>query len=127
MNLSIAISAARISLRRRVSPPIRQAFPVQLLENGNGALIVAVSERLTVVVAEVKLVNVALQVLFAHALVNASEAALEDREESFNRVRRDDIVKRAAHVFVASVRDALMLMEVLAQVHVRLVLIGVHG
>lgn len=57
---------------------------MNLLDKRRGALLIIHAKGLAIVVAEIKLVYIALQMLLAHALVNASKAALEDREVAFN-------------------------------------------
>src|SRR3990167_6039312 len=101
---SMASNTARRSLRLRVSPPIGQALPMNLLKNRCGTLLIIYAKGLTVVVAEIELIHVSLQVLFAHALVNARQAALEDREVAFNRVR----MHGATDVFASTMRNGLM-------------------
>src|SRR5882724_70237 len=116
---SMTMTARRISVRRRVNPLIREPLAVELLKHSNGALIVAIPKRLAMVVSEVELVNVALQMLLAHALVDARQAALKDGEESLHGIGRDG----AAHIFVAIVVDGFMRREVAIQfrVHAKLV------
>jgi hypothetical protein len=75
-----------------------------------------------VVVAEIKLIEIALQVLLAAMLVHASHAALEDGEEAFNRVR----VRTVANVFVPDMLHDLMRSEVLADILIELALIGMQ-
>src|SRR2546422_7107080 len=87
MALSMAITTARKSVRLRVSPPIGQSFLADLFENGGCALFIVKPLGLAIVVAEVELINITLQMLFAHALVNTSESTLEDREEAFCAIR----------------------------------------
>jgi hypothetical protein len=59
---------------------------------------------LAMVVAEIEFRYVALQVLFAHAMKRADDAALEDGEIAFNGVS----VNVTAHVFARKVIDRLM-------------------
>lgn len=98
-----------------ISPPIRQALPMDLLYKCHGALLIVHAKGLAIVVAEVKLVHVALQMLLAHALVNARKAALEDREVAFDRVRRDV----AANVLIAAMRHGLMRRKLAVELAIR--------
>lgn len=85
------------SLRCCVSPPICQALAADALGNRSGALgiieaglfplTVHTDAGFAVVVAEVKFRGVALQMLRANVVERADDAALEDREKAFNRVR----------------------------------------
>src|SRR5262245_11812814 len=99
---SMAMIVSNLSLRACVSPPIREALAVDLLENGNGTLLIIHAKGLAVVIAEVKLIHVALQVLFRHALVNARKPALEDGEETLRRVGVDTA---GTDIFIARVAN----------------------
>src|SRR5687768_2983766 len=63
---SMAMMVDNASLRRCVSTLIREPLAADLLERRGCALFVVHSKGLTVVIAEVELVYVALQVLFAY-------------------------------------------------------------
>jgi hypothetical protein len=73
---SMAMRVRNRFLRCCVNPPICEALAADLLKHRSGALLIVNAERLTVVVTEVELVNVALQMLLAHALVDAGKARL---------------------------------------------------
>jgi hypothetical protein len=77
---------------------------MNLLDKRHGTVLIVHAKGLAIVVAEVKLVHVALQMLLAHALVNASKTALQDREVALNRVRRHV----AANVLFAATGRGLM-------------------
>ena len=66
-----------------VSPPIGEALTLSALEDHRGALAV---RDLAGVVAKVELGGVAAKVRFAHVVVGADDAALEDGEEVLDRV-----------------------------------------
>ena len=51
-------------------------------------------------------------------LIDALHAALEDRIVAFHRVRGDDLFALAAHVFLASVVNAVMAGKLAILVHV---------
>jgi hypothetical protein len=70
-----------------VSPPKREALAADTLEGDFGAHRVSDAQLGAVVHAEVELREIALQVRFAAMLVGADHAALEHREEAFQRVR----------------------------------------
>src|SRR5712664_411078 len=111
MYLSSAITTRRNVLRRVVSPPIGQALSTDFLEDRIGALVVVDAHRGAVVVTEVKLSDVALQMRFADVMICSDQAALEDGEVAFNRVRRN----RAASIFLGAVIHGLMRCELAVQ------------
>jgi hypothetical protein len=59
------------------------------------------ANRDTVGISEIKFAQIPVQALLLAVLIHAFHAALEDRIETFNRVR----VEAAAHVFVHAVID----------------------
>ena len=62
------------------------------------------AERGAVIVAEIKLRQIAVQVLLAAVLVDAAHSTLEHREVAFDRIGRDV----AAHVFFGRVLDGFV-------------------
>ena len=74
------------SLRLRVSPPIRQALTADAFKQLFRAHRVTKPELLAMVVAKVEFSGVAVQVVRTAMLIHAINPALEDAEESFNRV-----------------------------------------
>lgn len=73
------------------SPPIGQALPFNPLHHAAHAFGIFDAHGRAVRVAKIELGKVAMNVLFAAVLVDAVHAALEDREEAFNGVRRDTL------------------------------------
>lgn len=69
-----------------VSPPIREALSSDALERNIGTHRIVDAKFDAVVLAEIEFSQIALQVLLAAALIRADHAALEDREEAFERV-----------------------------------------
>jgi hypothetical protein len=67
-----------------------------------------------VVVAELKLSDVAVQVLTAAMLIDALHAALEDREAAFQRVRVDVVT----HILASAVLNDAMLGEAKADLDI---------
>lgn len=84
-----------------VRPPIGQALAEDALEGLFGALPIG---RRAVIVAEVELGGVARKVRLADMVINADDAALEDRKEVLDRVR----VLLAARIFRHTVVDLLV-------------------
>ena len=109
-----AMSRANSASRCFVNPPIGQALASDFLEQHVGARHIAIAHRGAVVVAEIKLGDVALKVLLAYVVVRADKAALEDREVAFHRVGGD----RTARVFLLGVVDAGMLGKLFPKVPV---------
>lgn len=83
------------------SPPISHALTNDAGERGVKAFRIAKTKRRTVIVAEVKFRQVALQVRAADVVIRADDAALEDREVTLNGVR----VCAATDVFASAVID----------------------
>lgn len=88
----------------RVSPPIGKALDVRALDRQQRAVGVLDAEGEAVVIAECELVDVALEVLLAAALIYALHAALEDAEEALDGVGR----QVTADILAGSVIDRLM-------------------
>ena len=76
-----------------------------------GPLPVIATERHAVAVAEIKLCEIAVKVLFRAPLINALHAALEDAEIAFNRVRVD----AATPVFAERVIDRSVAQEIVVK------------
>lgn len=81
-----------------VSPPIRKALPADPFERGLSALGIVNEAG---VVTEVELPVIALQMLLRDVVIDAEDAALEDREITLNRVR----MSVSAHVLIDTVVD----------------------
>ena len=86
-----------------INPPIGQALADAALERQRGALAVRHGAR---IVAEIELAAVTAQVGFAHVVIGADHAALEDREEVFGRVGMLEAA-RGYILFGAVVDDAV--------------------
>src|SRR5688572_2101409 len=95
---SSSMSLANFVLRCPVNSPIREALVADAFQQGSGSFRIAESgldplsiqildASFAVVVAEIKLMQVTLQVLFADVMERADHATLEDGEKTFNRVR----------------------------------------
>ena len=79
------------SLRRHqrlrfVKPSVRESLAFDPLERDFGALRIVEAQCCAGVHAEIKLREVAIQMLLVHVLVRAYQPALEDAEEAFQRV-----------------------------------------
>src|ERR1700730_4628668 len=81
---STAFSA--VTLSGFVRPSIGQALAANSLQRIVGALGILNAEFRAVVITEVKLREIAMQMLRPAMMINASQAALENREEVFERV-----------------------------------------
>jgi len=77
------------------SPPIGDALGGDTAHNGVGALLVGEPERHAIVIAEVKLTEIALQMFLAHMVIDAIDAAFEDREITLDSIG----VRVATYVF----------------------------
>lgn len=99
---------------------IRQALALCAFERKGSALHVVHAKLLAVAVAEIELAQIAMQMGFAHVLINAVHAAFQDREESFYGVG----VSVAAHVFVGIVLDGAVRCKIPADGGKRCFLIG---
>ena len=93
-----------------MSRSIGEPLANDTLEHRIGAVRVVVAEGDTVAVAEIELCQIALQMLLAAMLVDATHPALEDRKEAFDRIGMD----AAASVLAALVVDAQVVGEFLA-------------
>lgn len=92
------------SLRFATRGTVRKAFALNSSQCVVGTLLIVNAKGLAVVMAEVKFVNVALQVGFADVVIRPDKPALQEREESLHRVRVDV----AAHVLFLGVIHAAM-------------------
>ena len=70
----------------------------------NGAVSVIEPKRGPVVVAKIELCQIAMQMLLCAVLIDAAHAAFENREITFNRVRR----YVAARIFIGRMLDRFM-------------------
>src|SRR5665213_226505 len=84
---------------------IREPFALDALKDDGSALGVVNPKRLAVRVPMAKLGQVPLQVGFAHAMIDAGNAAFQDREKSLDRIG----VNVAPHVFARLVLDMVAL------------------
>lgn len=114
---------------------IGEALALTALDRRNGAIRVIVPKRGTVVIAEVKFRQIAMQMLLGTVLVYAAHSALKDRKIAFNRVGRDGgcndeglsigalfvgHLVPIASVFLRSMVDGLMSRKLLADPMVEL-------
>src|SRR5690242_15045966 len=76
-----------------VSPPIRQALPGNPFQQQIRALCITDAEGRAIRVPKVKFGHVAMQMLLANVVESSDQSTLEDREESFNRVRGHAIAR----------------------------------
>jgi hypothetical protein len=75
---------------------ISQATTLCTLQGNRRAVSIIDAKPLASAVAEIKFIQIAMQVCFANVLIYAINAALQDREKSFNRVGGDDALTLAA-------------------------------
>lgn len=115
---------AACCLRERgfTNPPIGEALAADALQGIVAAFNIANTKLSAIVVAEIELGEVAEQVLLSAVLVDAFHAALEDREEAFNRVG----VNAAADIFAGGVLDRLMGRKLGAGLGVEAAFVGVE-
>src|SRR6266849_6422874 len=95
------------SMSRLISEPLADHSAKQFL----GALFVAPSVRLAMVVAEVELGEVAVQVIVRAVLIDALHAALEDREEAFDGIGVNGRIERG-DIFALAVSGEAVLVKV---------------
>ena len=76
---------------------VREALPLRATNGARRTFPILATELGPVVIAELKLRETAMQMLFAAMLIHTLHAALENREVVFERVSGD-------HVFLASFR-----------------------
>lgn len=79
----------RRNLRFCVNPPIGKALAADALEGCYGALSVAATDRVAVVVTKVELVQVALQMIAGNVVIGSDQAALHDGEIALHAVGGD--------------------------------------
>ena len=91
-NISACLSGVRFV---RTGPPIGKVHAPDGRRHNAVALFVVNAETYATVVADVDLRQIPMQMLLTAVLVDASEAALEDRKVALDRVG----VSIAAHVF----------------------------
>src|SRR6266513_1869820 len=103
-----------------VSPPICQAFPGDALERNGSALLVCHAELDAIVVSEIELGDVTLKMLFANMVIRPDQAALQKREEAFNRIGVHD----AAHILKLSMIDGVVTGELPAEFGIDAAFIG---
>jgi len=95
-----------------VSPPIGEAATDAAFEDFVSACRI---RQLAGVVAQIELRTVAAKVGFAHVVIGADHAALEDGEEVFSGV---GVVEHAAHVFLDTVVHRAVIRELAAHLAV---------
>src|SRR4051794_20284233 len=76
-----------LRLLRSTKRSIGQPTTDRALDRLLGAFLIAYAERDPLVVAKIELCQITLQMFFADVVIYAVDAALEDREIAFNRVR----------------------------------------
>jgi hypothetical protein len=89
-----------------------------------GTAHVASAQGYAVVVAEIKLSEIAVKVLLIAMLIDATHAALEHRELALDGVGVNDLVTLIADVFFGAVLGAVVAGEGLANLSVEAALIG---
>src|SRR4030081_3483471 len=87
----------RLARLPALRPPIGQPLAIDALQRGNRALGIGYAKAGTMVVAEIELADVPLQVRLGNVVIGAHDAALQDREVIFDRVR---MVELAANIFL---------------------------
>ena len=103
-----------------MSPPIGQALPGDAFERVVCTLRVSHAKRRAIVVAEVELSHILLQVLFAYVVIRPDQAALQDIEEGFRRVRMNVV----AHVFLPAMHYRFVAGEFAAYLVIDVAFIG---
>jgi hypothetical protein len=96
---------ARACLSRPTSVLIRQPLAFRAPDRAIAALGIVHAKRGTIAVAEIKFVQVTLQVLLAAMLIRTPHPALEHPEEALNRVGRHV----ASRIFLRAVFDLFVL------------------
>lgn len=115
-------SLGAFSLASASSGLVGEALADNALERLVGAHGIVNAQRNTSIVAEIKLLQVAVEVTLATVLVNALHAALKDREVAFDRVRGGG----ATDVFLGLVAHNLMAHELGTHRLVDVRLVGVQ-
>jgi|SRR5882762_3841710 len=100
--------------------PVRQSLAFDGLESIRCALAVIDSKRRAIVLPEVKLSEIAMQVLAFAMLIRASHAALEYGEHAFDSVR----VRIATHVLACTVIYGLMIRKAFTEVAIKTCTVG---
>src|ERR1700735_668047 len=106
---------------RADSGPICQSLPGNSLKRAACASIIIHAKRNAVAVAEIKLREITVQMLFGAMLVDALHAALEDRIVALNRVRADV----SPSIFISTMVDRIVAQKVSADLLIPAALIGV--
>ena len=86
------------------SPPIGEAFARDSAHDGIGALLVCKPKCHAIIIPEVKFTEIALQMILTHVVIDAIDAALEDRKVTLDRIR----VRITANVFADRMYDSLV-------------------
>ena len=92
---------------------IGEALASDALDRTAGALGILDAKARAVVVAEVELGKVAMQVSLADAVIDASDAALNDGEEVFTGIDADEASETS--ILVCAVVDGMVSGELLAE------------
>src|SRR5260221_4353716 len=103
--------------------PIRQSLAADALQQVVSALAVRDAEGRAVVIAKVELGNVARKMLLANVMKRADQAALEDREETFDGIRSDAV----ARILAGTMVQRFMLVEHAMKGAIDRAFICVHG
>jgi hypothetical protein len=103
--------------------PIREPLPFDSVECPNRPLLVVNAKRNARVVPEIELRQIPVQMLFGAMLVDAMHAALKDAEHAFDGVR----VGIAAHVFVGTVVDRLVVRELGTDLRIEAAFVGIEN
>ncbi len=102
---------------------IGEALALTALYCRNRAVSVVVPKRGTIVIAEIKFRQIAMQMLFAAMLIDTTHAALENCEIALDGICR----YVAACVFLLGVIDGFVRRELLANLLVQLAFIGMEA
>src|SRR5579885_149466 len=119
----------RFGLRQRSSSTSRligEPLADHALQQAFGALGIVHAKRDAVVVAEIKLRQIAVQMIVAAMLIDALHAALEHGEEAFDGVGMHAAIG-ARDVLTFAVTGELVIREVIAQTPILTCLIGQHS
>jgi len=99
---------------------IREPLPFDAIERTLRAAAVVNAEFFPVVISEIELGEIPPQMFLRHVLVNAVNAAFEDREKPFDGIG----VNRAAHILLLLMLDGAVRSEVMADVGIDRMLVA---
>ena len=109
-----------------ISRSIGQTLSNDSLDGDLGALDIVDPKANAVRIAEIKLVQISVQVFFLAMLIDALHAAFEDRIIALDGVGRNEFGPFPADVFIYRMIHGVMAGERLADLPVRVTLIGHH-